>query len=72
MEKYVYIHLKDIDYCDDDFEYPRYIVKKEKDFSVKFNKLKRICNNYEDYSEIEEFINNNFTSLNLEERIIEI
>ena len=72
MEKYVFIHLKDIDYCDDDFEYPRYIVKKDKDFSQKFNKLMMICNSYEDYSEIEEFIHNNFTLLNLEERIIEI
>ena len=70
--KYVCIQLKDINYYDDDFEYEPIIVEKDENFEETFNELKKVCKNYEDFNEVDEFIEENFKKINIEKRIIKI
>lgn len=72
MNKYVKIQLKDICYYDDDFEYEPFIVAKDENFEEKYNKLVEVCKNYEDFQEVEDFINENFQKINFETRYIEV
>ncbi len=72
MEEYIIIQLKDICCYDDDFEYKPFIVKKDNDFEEKYNELIKVCKNYNDFQEVEDFIYDNFKIINFEKRIIEV
>lgn len=72
MEKLVLIQLKDICYYGDDFEYEPFLVVKDENFSKKYQKLKRICQSYESFDEVEDFITENFEKIEFEKRIIEV
>ncbi len=72
MGKYVVIQLKDTCNYDDDFEYKPFIVEKDDSFEETFEKLVEVCKNYEDFQEVEDFINTNFTKLDIEERVIRV
>lgn len=70
---YVLIQLKDLYYYCDDFEYEPFIVKADTpDFEKKYQKLKSVCQNYEDFQEVVDFVHNNFEAIEFEKRIIEI
>lgn len=70
--EYILIQLKDICYYDDDFEYEPFLVKKDEKFEEKYKKLVNVCNNYEAFDEVEDFIHENFKTIEFEKRIIEI
>lgn len=72
MKEYVIIQLKDICYYDDDFEYEPFIVEKDKNFEEKYKELVKLCKNYNDFQEVEDFIYDNFKIINFEKRIIEV
>lgn len=72
MKELVLIQLKDMCYYDDDFEYEPFLVEKDKDFEKKYQELVKICNTYEQFDEVEDFIQENFIKLNFEQRIITI
>lgn len=72
MDNYIIIQLKDICYYGDDFEYEPFIVKKDKDFEEKYNKLVKVGKNYESFDEVEDFINTNFEKIDFETRYIEV
>lgn len=72
MKEYIIIQLKDICYYDDDFEYEPFIVEKDENFEEKYKKLIKVCKNYNDFQEIEDFIYDNFKIINFEKRIIEV
>ena len=72
MKEYVRIQLTDICYYDDDFEYEPFIVEKDENFEEKYNKLIKVCKNYNDFQEVEDFIYDNFKIINFEKRIIEV
>ena len=72
MDKYVRIQLKDMCYYGDDFEYEPFIVEKDKDFEEKYNKLVKVCENYESFDEVVDFINTNFEKIGFETRYIEV
>ena len=72
MTDYVIIQLKDICYYDDDFEYEPFIVEKDENFEEKYKKLIKVCKNYNDFQEVEDFIYDNFKIINFEKRIIEV
>ena len=69
----VLIQLKDLCYYEDDFEYEPFLVNTNtKDFEKKYKKLLKICKNYDDFQEIEDFIEENFEKIDFEKRTIEI
>ena len=70
MKELVLIQLKDMCYYDDDFEYEPFLVEKDKDFEEKYNELVKICNTYEQFDEVEDFIQENFIKLDFEQRTI--
>lgn len=72
MKEYIIIQLKDMCYYDDDFEYEPFIVEKDENFEKKYNKLIKVCKNYNDFQEVEDFIYDNFKIINFEKRIIEV
>lgn len=72
MKEYVIIQLKDICYYDDDFEYEPFIVEKDENFEEKYKELIKLCKNYNDFQEVEDFIYDNFKIINFEKRIIEV
>lgn len=72
MNNYVIIQLKDMCYYGDNFEYDPFIVEKGENFEEKYNKLVEICKNYEDFQEIEDFINENFEKIGFEKRYVEV
>lgn len=72
MKEIIEIELKDICYYEDMFEYDKFYIIKEDDFEEKYKKLEYICKNYEDFEEIKEFVNNNFKTINIEHRKIEV
>ena len=72
MKEYIRIQLKDCCYYDDDFEYEPFIVEKDENFEEKYNKLIKVCKNYNDFQEVEDFIYDNFKIINFEKRIIEV
>lgn len=72
MKEYVIIQLKDICYYDDDFEYKPFIVEKDENFEEKYKELVKLCKNYNDFQEVEDFIYDNFKIINFEKRIIEV
>lgn len=73
MKEYVIIQLKDICYYDDDdFKYEPFIVEKDENFEEKYKELIKVCKNYNDFQEVEDFIYNNFKIINFEKRIIEV
>ena len=70
---YMLIQLKDLCYYEDDFEYEPFLVKADTpDFEEKYTELVEVCNNYDDFQEIEDFISENFEVINCEKRTIEI
>ena len=72
MIEIVEIEIKDICYYEDMLEIDRFYVIKDDDFENKYKKLEHICKNYEDFEEIEEFVNNNFITIDIEYRVIEV
>lgn len=72
MNNYVIIQLKDICNYGDSFEYEPFIVIKDKNFEEKYNKFVKICKYYEDFQEVEDFINNNFEKIGFEKRYVEV
>ena len=72
MKNYVIIQLEDICYYDDDFSYDPFIVERTDDFEQKYKELLKVCNNYEFFQEIEDFINENFKKVQFEKRVIKI
>lgn len=72
MKDIVKIRLKDICYYEDNFEYNSiYVIKNEK-FEENINKLKEICENYDSFQEIDDFIDDNFEKIDIEEIEFEI
>lgn len=69
MDKYALIRLHDID--DIDFDYT-IIVEKTDDFEEKYAKLESLCESYDNFQEIEDFIYDNFNKLGYDEREITI
>lgn len=69
MENYIRIELTDL--YDDDFDL-EYIVKKDKDFEEKYEKLVELCGNYEFFDEVQDFISENFETIGFETRYIEV
>lgn len=70
--EYILIQLKDICYYDDDFEYEPFLLERDKDFEKKYEEFVKICKNYEEFDEVEDFIHENFNKIEFEKRIIEI
>lgn len=70
--KYIMIKIKDICYYDNDFEFEPIIVKVSEDFEEKYKQLLEISKTYEDFEEINDFIEENFETLDYETRIINI
>ena len=68
----VRIQIKDSCYYDDNFEYKPFYVIKDKNFEKQYEKLLDLCNNYENFQDVEDFINEHFTKLEIEERVIKI
>lgn len=70
----VLVQLKDMCYYEDDFEYTPYLIddKNTEEFNKKYEQLEKICHTYQDFNEIEDFINNNFKVIPFEKRIIKI
>lgn len=66
------IQLKDICSYNDDFEYSAIYVAKDENFENKYEELVKICRNYDDFQEVEDFICENFKQVEVEEIIIEI
>lgn len=50
----------------------QYLVKKTKDFSKKLSGLRKVCDSYEDWNEVEEYVNNNFKVVDYTEKTIQI
>lgn len=69
MDKYALIKIHDID--DIDFDYT-IIVEKTDDFEEKYAELERLCESYDNFQEIEDFIYDNFNKLGYDEREITI
>lgn len=72
MKELVLIQLKDICYYDDDFEYEPFLVEKDKDFEKKYEKFVEVCQSYESFDEVDDFISENFKQVDYEKRIIEV
>ena len=70
----ILIQLKDMCYYEDDFEYTPYLIDNEnaEEFNKKYEQLEKICHTYQDFNEVEDFINNNFKVIPFEKRVIEI
>lgn len=70
----ILVQLKDMCYYEDDFEYTPYLIddKNTEEFNKKYEQLEKICHTYQDFNEIEDFINNNFKVIPFEKRIIKI
>ena len=70
----ILIQLKDMCYYEDDFEYTPYLIDNEnaEEFNEKYEQLEKICHTYQDFNEVEDFINNNFKVIPFEKRVIEI
>lgn len=68
------IQLKDSCYYDDDFEYEPILVDESKDarFEEKYEQLRHICESYESFQEVEDFIHDNFTVISFNKRVINI
>lgn len=68
------IQLKDMCYYEDNFEYTPYLIDNEntEGFNEKYEQLEKICHTYQDFNEVEDFINNNFKVIPFEKRVIEI
>lgn len=66
------IQIKDICYYDNDFEYEPFLVEQDENFDEKYRRLVHICQNYDDFQEVEDFIEDNFTKVKFEKLIIEI
>lgn len=70
---YILIQLKDLCYYEDDFEYEPFIVKADTpDFEENYKRLVDVCKNYDDFQDVIDFVNDNFTTINFEKRVIEI
>ena len=70
--KYVVIQLKDLCYYEDDFEYDPFIVEKDDKFEENYKRLVELCQGYDDFEEVEQFVRDNFTKLDYEKRIINL
>ena len=68
MEHLVMLQL--MDECGDNEVYP-VLVKKDKNFEKKYEKLLKLCRSYENFQEIEDFLYENFDVVNVEEREVE-
>lgn len=72
-EEYIVIRLQDMCDLEDRYEYPLYVVKKEKDIYPKLRDLEIYCNSaFNGLNEIEEYIKNNFQKVKFETYTIEI
>lgn len=70
---YILIQLKDLCYYEDDFEYEPFIVKADTpNFEENYKRLVDVCKNYDDFQDVIDFVNDNFTTINFEKRVIEI
>ena len=70
--EYVLIQLKDKFYYGDDFEFTPYVVKRNENFEDKYNEFVKVCENYKDYGEVDDFMNENFEKIYFETRYIEV
>lgn len=68
----VRIQLKDTSYYDDDFQYDAFYVIKDKNFESNYNALVKLCGDYENFQDVEDFIYENFTTIKIEELEIEV
>lgn len=68
MENLVMLQL--MDECGDNEVYP-VLVKKDKSFEKKYEKLLKLCENYDCFQDIEDFLYENFDVVNVEEREVE-
>lgn len=50
----------------------QYLVERTKDFDKKLRGLRKVCNNYEDWDEVETYVNNNFKVVSFDTRDINI
>lgn len=49
-----------------------YLVKKEKDYAKKIDGLRKVCEEYEDWDEVEEYVYKNFEVVEYYNEIIQI
>ena len=71
--EYVIIKIKDNNnYLDnnEDTLMCQYLLKKDKDFNEKYEKLLKICKEFSNFQEVEDFIYDNFEKVNIDEREI--
>lgn len=72
MKELVLIQLKDSCYYDDDFEYEPFLVEKDEDFQEKYQGLVNICQSYDSFEEVEDYIAETFTKVDYEQLTIEV
>lgn len=68
----ILIQLKDLCNYEDDFEYEPILVEKDKEFEKKYKKFVKVCQTYENFQQVEDFISENFNRVAYEQRIIEL
>ena len=71
-KKYILLQIKDICYYDEDFEFDPIIIEADEDFEEKYIQLVEIAKNYEDFEEINDFIEKNFKKIDYTKQIIYI
>ena len=67
--KCILIKLEDSEYYDDKYNFPSFIVEYEENIE---EKLEKVCKNYDDFNEVEDFIKNNFKNIEYLQYTIEI
>ena len=66
------IQLKDVCNYEDDFVYEAFYVIKDKNFEENYKKLVEICSYYDNFQDVVDFLEENFTKIEIEERFIEV
>lgn len=70
--KCILIKLEDSEYYDDKYNFPSFIVEYEENIEEKLKELEKVCKNYDDFNEVEDFIKNNFKNIEYLQYTIEI
>lgn len=70
--KCILIKLEDLEYYDDKYNYPSFIVEYEENIEKKIRELEKVCKNYDDFNEVEDFIKNNFKNIEYLQYTIEV
>lgn len=57
---------------ENDFEYEPFIVKKDKHFDSKYEKLEELCKNYKTFEDVVDYIYKNFKQIKFNTKIIRV